>query len=625
MANEVELERLVVRLIGEGESYLAMMNDAKTQAQQSVNAIESELSRLNNNHPLDSVKESMADAAAISSDTAAPALEDLNAHENALAASGQNLSRAHRAVGHGLQMLGVAVGQVNAGMGESLVSMGEAVRYVSAAEHAYHGLERSLISVVSSAYTPLAFVALPAIAAGFALWEDHTNTIKAAQEQLKDELAKVNEEIERQTRLAGAAGHVTSLGKGGKPNRTVEASDADAYAKAAQAEFDKAADAAYAQQQKVEAIKANIARGNPWDTDFRREQLGSKDPTGTRSTGLYKELEDAEKNLAKAEQARKDAGDLAVTTAQQASIADQLRRQADFSEQAAEAEARRLELVGLTELANQRELKARENELSLIGLTGEEAARQRAKAQAELDNWAADEEARIKRTRPLPHKDAGALGDIAAATAAARAEQEALAESQRESESLMSDLESQGASVYADTRTELEKYNDEMERLGTLLVFDAISSETYDRAVQALNESLEETKEAKNAVNNIRVRGDDVGSILTSFWQHQRSVANANLPRSMPTTAEPAFEISGHTSSADQYWQMTHANQERNAHPELEYDPIQGAKYLQEDSSEKDEMKNEVKQQTVALTKLLGIAQDYWTGSAVTIEPSELS
>lgn len=106
--------------------------------------------------------------------------------------------------------------------------------------------------------------------------------------------------------------------------------------------------------------------------------------------------------------------------------------------------------------------------------------------------------------------------DAAAAVSGAGGVGEKMSKAAKEAAAAMNKLKQEGQSVFETTRTPLEKYNMELERLGRLLKAGAIDQDTFARASAAAKKSLDEAQGSMGKLGDI---GQNISQTISSSFK----------------------------------------------------------------------------------------------------------
>lgn len=162
MAEETELARLVVRLVGDASSYHQMVNESTK-------------------------------------------------HTDQLELASRGSRRAVTGTGHAISQLGMALSLVNPGLGTTTMEIGHLTASLGGAMHAAHSFHNIIGVLQTVAMSPLTWVAIPAVVGGLIAWKNHTDGVKEAEEKLKEETKKL------EAGLKTYAMSLDILSKGPKP------------------------------------------------------------------------------------------------------------------------------------------------------------------------------------------------------------------------------------------------------------------------------------------------------------------------------------------------------------------------------------------------------------------------
>jgi len=174
MANETEIERLIVRLVGDDSSYRAMMSNAAT-ATGELSSVSGEVE-----HAQEQVQDSLNDTSNIMDQTSSRTM---------------GASRSVRFLGMEVANAGMAISTVNGNIGGFVVGLGTLTSSAGEAMHGIHAFSRvsGAIGGVFAGMVPYLPVILPAIAAAATatyLWRDRTQAQEKAQKELNDEIVR---------------------------------------------------------------------------------------------------------------------------------------------------------------------------------------------------------------------------------------------------------------------------------------------------------------------------------------------------------------------------------------------------------------------------------------------------
>ena len=198
MSEEVELERLVVRLMGDGSDYSSMMEDASEKADKFSGDIEK-------------TNKEVQTSFSVSSNEVANLSQTMSAFDEVNRGTGRSLSMLdgiNRGTGRSLSMLGrtvsqtgIAIGVLNPELGTTVASLGMLSSGAGQAIRSLDLMKRAGIGAIGLLANPIAFTAITAIAGGIMLWKKYTDDEKKSLEELE----QVMQRISTSTALYGKA------------------------------------------------------------------------------------------------------------------------------------------------------------------------------------------------------------------------------------------------------------------------------------------------------------------------------------------------------------------------------------------------------------------------------------
>ena len=179
MSEEVELERLVVRLMGDGSDYSSMMEDASEKADKFSGDIEK-------------TNKEVQSSFSTSSDEIANSAQTMSAFDGINRGAGRSLSMTGRTI----SQVGIAAAAMNPALGQSVVNLGMMASGAGQAVRSLDLMRRSGASLMGLALNPIALMALPAAAVGFLLWKKRADDAKVAADSFAASLGRLKQEME---------------------------------------------------------------------------------------------------------------------------------------------------------------------------------------------------------------------------------------------------------------------------------------------------------------------------------------------------------------------------------------------------------------------------------------------
>jgi hypothetical protein len=330
MANEVEVERLVTRLMGDDTEYKQMLDRAAAETKAATDFLGQEASSMEEElrnaiiHGMSEIERHSEDAAAKAEEAAErmkvamkdaeeslektwaamekpqevnmnwgggegevpEKLEDLSKAHDHVSHSAHGMMRAEHAAAHGVEMLGRATKMINPELGEGIEKLGEIGAKAALAQHAFQGLHTVLemAGKASMAFlaTPIgATLALSAVAAGAAAIAIHELTASEREaEETEKAYKKAIEETTKAQRERENTHPTESIkyrsanaeeAEGAKERASISKSAVEH----AREKFDIAQKTAAASQSEADKMKAAIDMGSGWKAyEEKRQQFG---------------------------------------------------------------------------------------------------------------------------------------------------------------------------------------------------------------------------------------------------------------------------------------------------------------------------------------------------------------